>query len=189
MNTTYGDPRMRIGRSSVALSFALALGACAKADEHPGRVATPPTDWVVTEHGIGNLRAGMTVAEAKAVVPGFSVPASRDSAACTYGKASSLAGVNVMVEGGKVVRVEVRRGDVATSTGARIGDSEERIKTLYPGVSVTPHKYTPAGHYLTAVPASAADGAYRIVFETDGKRVTTYRAGVKPQVEYVEGCG
>jgi hypothetical protein len=132
----------------------------------------------------------MTVVEAKAVVPGFSVPASRDSTACTYGKASSLpAGVNVMVEGGKVVRVEIRRGSVATSTGARIGDSEERIKTLYPGVTVTPHKYAPGGHYLTVVPASAADGAYRIIFETDGKRVTSYRAGIKPQVEYVEGCG
>jgi hypothetical protein len=204
---------MRIGRSSVALSFALALGACAKADEHlsdstttttvtssstessqqtqpPGGAATPPTAWVVTERGIGNLRAGMTVAEARVVVPGFTVPASRDSTACTYGKASSLpAGVNVMVEGGKVVRVEVRRGDVATSAGARIGDSEERIKTLYPGVSVTPHKYTSGGHYVTVVPASAADSAYRIIFETDGKRVTNYRAGTRPQIEYVEGCG
>jgi len=132
----------------------------------------------------------MTVAEAKAVVPGFTVPASRDSTACTYGKANSLpAGVNVMVEGGKIVRVEVRRGDVATSAGARIGDSEERIKTLYPNASASPHKYTPGGHYLTVGPASGADSAFRIIFETDGKRVTTYRAGTRPQVEYVEGCG
>jgi hypothetical protein len=91
-----------------------------------------------------------------------------------------------MIEDGKVVRVEVRRGDVATSTGARIGDTEARIKTLYPNVSVMPHKYTPGGHYLTFAPASSVDS--EIVFETDGKRVVNYRAGLRPQVEYVEGC-
>jgi hypothetical protein len=154
----------------------------------PGGVATPSDGWVVTEGGIGKLRAGMTVAEAKAAVPGFSVPASRDSTACTYGKATSLpAGVFVMVEGGKVVRVEVRKGDVATSAGARIGDTEARINTLYPNATSSPHKYTPGGHYLTVVPAGGGDS--RIIFETDGKKVVNYRAGLRPQVEYVEGCG
>jgi hypothetical protein len=207
-------------RPSVAFSLALAAAACAKVDEHPidstsitatsttstttttpsstgssqtqppSGGATPITPWVVTEHGIGQLSAGMTVAEARAVVPGFAVPASRDSTACTYGKADGLpAGVAVMVEGMKVVRVEVRSGDVATSAGARIGDSEGSIKTLYPKVSVSPHKYAAGGHYLTVVPASKADSAYRIIFETDGKRVEKYRAGLRPQVEYVEGCG
>lgn len=28
----------------------------------------------------------------------------------------------------------------------------------------------------------------RIIFKTDGKRVVKYRAGLRPQVEYVEGC-
>lgn len=210
---------MNIVRSSVAsLCLALAMVACVKTEQKPadstavtttaadssttttttttqtsppvqppGGVATPSNAWVVTEHGIGKLTAGMTVAEAKAAVPGFSVPASRDSTACTYGKANSLpAGVFVMVEGGKVARVEVRRGSVATSAGAKIGDSEERIKSLYPSATSTPHKYLPAGHYLNYAPSGSND---KIVFETDGKRVTTYRAGMQPQVDYVEGCG
>lgn len=132
----------------------------------------------------------MTVAEARAVYPSFKVPASRDSAACTYATMDGLpARIGVMVEGGKVVRVEARPGsNVATSTGARIGDSEEKIKTLYPGqVTVSPHKYT-NGHYLAVVPAAKADSSYRIIFETDGKKVLNYRAGIRPQVEYVEGC-
>ena len=29
---------------------------------------------------------------------------------------------------------------------------------------------------------------YRLVFETDGERVTRYRAGRLPEVEWVEGC-
>jgi len=156
----------------------------------PSGTTPEPAGWTVTERGIGNLRAGMTVAEARAAVPAFSVAASRDSTACTYARTDGLPpGVMVMVEGGKVVRVEVRRGTIATSTGARIGDSEDRIKTLYPGqVTSTPHKYTTGGHYLTVVPASGADAGYRIIFETDGKKVVNYRAGQRPQVEYVEGC-
>lgn len=187
---------MHFIRPSVAFSLALALAACAKADEHPVdstsiTTTSEPAAWTVTERGIGNLRAGMTVAEVRAAVPAFSVAASRDSTACTYARTNGLpAGVMVMLEGGKVVRVEVRRGATATSTGARIGDSEDKIKALYPGqVSVSPHKYTTGGHYLTVVPPSSADATYRIIFETDGKRVVNYRAGLKPQVEYVEGCG
>ena len=158
----------------------------------PGGVQTPPpapapATWTVTENGIGNLRVGMTAAEAKAVVPAFSVAPSRDSTACTYSRTDGLPpGTMVMLEGGKIVRVEVRRGAIATSTGARVGDSEDKIKTLYPGqVSVTPHKYTQGGHYLTVTPPTSAD---RIIFETDGKKVVNYRAGQRPQVEYVEGC-
>ncbi|HEX9084819.1 MAG TPA: hypothetical protein VF836_08785 [Gemmatimonadaceae bacterium] len=163
-------------------------GTGAQQPRPSGGVATPESaDWSVTESGIGNLRAGMTLSEARAAVPAFSVAASRDSTACTYARTNGLPpGVMVMLEGGKIVRVEVRRGTIATSTGARIGDSEDRIKTLYPGhVTVSPHKYTPGGHYLTVAPASSAD---RIIFETDGKRVVNYRAGQRPQVEYVEGC-
>ncbi len=148
----------------------------------------PATSWAVTENGIGKLRAGMTVADAKAAYPSFSVPAG-DPSACSYAKMNGLpSGVAVMVEAGKVARVEVRSGSVATSTGARIGDTEAKIKSLYPNqVAVTPHKYEATGHYLTVTPSGSANN--RIIFETDGKRVTNYRAGARPQVEYVERCG
>jgi hypothetical protein len=56
-----------------------------------------------------------------------------------------------------------------------------------PATEVEPHKYTD-GPYLVLHPAAAAGSAYRIVFETDGRRVTRHRAGTRPQVEYVEGC-
>ena len=131
----------------------------------------------------------MTVAEARAAYPTFKVAPSHDGGSCTYATLDGWpAGIGVMVDTGKVVRVEIRRGNFATSTGARIGDTEEKIKSLYPGqVTVSPHKYTD-GHYLTVTPTGEADGANRIIFETDGRNVVNYRAGVRPQVEYVEGC-
>ena len=196
-------------QSALAVSVVLSLAACAKANDGPidttvasnprvetavvpaasSTKPTPPAQWVVTEYGIGRLRAGMTVSEARAAFPSFKLPRGADSTGCNYATIDGLpAGVSVMVDGGKVGRVDVIRGDVATSAGARIGDTEDRVKTLYPGrVSVSPHKYTD-GHYLTVAPGAKADSAFRIVFETDGKRVLRYRGGIRPQVEYVEGC-
>lgn len=93
-----------------------------------------------------------------------------------------------MVEQGSIARIDVESGSIATAAGARIDDSEHRILDLYHGrAKVSPHKYT-TGHYLTVTPASASDSLYRIVFETDGRTVTEYRAGRPPAVEYVEGC-
>jgi hypothetical protein len=131
----------------------------------------------------------MTAAEARAALPSFRMPPGAETTGCDYASADGVpAGVTIMVEDGRVGRIEVIKGDVATSTGARIGDSESTVKKLYPQqVNITPHKYTD-GHYLTVVPKSPADSAFRIIFETDGVRVLRYRAGILPQVEYVEGC-
>lgn len=89
-----------------------------------------------------------------------------------------------MIEGGRLARVDVTGGTTATSEGARVGDAENRILELYPSAVRGPHKYTD-GAYLTV---TGADGVSKYVFETDGQRVTRYRAGVTPAVDYVEGC-
>ena len=94
-----------------------------------------------------------------------------------------------MVERGAITRVNINDSSaIATTTGAKIGDTEERIELLYPGqVEVQPHKYTD-GHYLVVTPVDPEERDYRIVFETVGKNVVRYRAGRVPSVQYVEGC-
>jgi len=156
------------------------------------------SSWKVTEFGIGPVRAGMSAREGVAVLQGAGVTVTPDSAkGCHYLKWGGPAGVRVMVDEGVIARVQVDSGSIATAEGAHIGDTEEQIKTLYPGrVAVQPHKYTSGGHYLVVTPSAATEKQlnevsteFRIVFETDGKRVTKYRAGKQPQVSYVEGCG
>lgn len=131
----------------------------------------------------------MTVAEAaKAMGGGFAAPRGGGSG-CGYAVLTKApAGLAVMMETNKIVRFEVRNGGITTAEGARIGDSEARIKSLYGSrVASTPHKYVPAGHYLTVTPTPTSNN--RIVFETDGKVVTEFRSGALPAVEYVERCG
>jgi hypothetical protein len=132
----------------------------------------------------------MSVAEATAQIAGFSVPATPDSAGCAYAVwTQAPRGVAIMLEHGRIIRVEVREGVVSTAAGARIGDAEARIHDLYGSRMITePHKYDQAGHYLVVTPEQPADSAFRLVFEADGKRVTRFRGGLRPAVEYVEGC-
>lgn len=155
----------------------------AKADS-----STPtPSTWDVSESGIGKLKAGMTVKEAKQIVPGLKSSDNLETSECTYAQSPSLpAGVALMFEKGRVARVEVRSGSTRTAEGAGIGESEAKLKSLYGArIKTTPHKYTD-GHYLTVT--SATDASNKIVFETDGAKVLRFRSGKTPAVEYVEGC-
>jgi hypothetical protein len=109
---------------------------------------------------------------------------------CTYGSPIERAATGferkdllVMFVDGAAVRVDVIGASIATEAGARVGDSEARIRQLYPAVRVEPHKYTD-GHYLVVDSTPRT----RFVFETDGMRVTRFRSGLVPQVDWVEGC-
>ena len=174
--------------ASDSVSLVKSEAATSKTPDSLSRFANT-SSWTVNIRGIGPLQAGMSRPQAAAVmgVP----PAVIDSAwtDCDYvGFGDMPEGVSFMVEGGTIARLEVRNGRVATEEGARIGDSEDRIRRLYGSrLTVTPHKYVD-GHYLTVKPTKAADSAFRIVFETDGRVVTQYRSGRRPPVEYVEGC-
>lgn len=142
---------------------------------------------------IGNVRVGMTVAEASASA-GIPINLEKnvpESGQCGYAQtASQIAGLSFMLEGDLIVRIEVRgKSAISTVSGAKIGDTEARIKALYPGqVKVTPHAFNSKGHYLTVVPKDGKDQPYRLIFETDGNRVTAFHAGQLPQVSRVEGC-
>jgi hypothetical protein len=150
--------------------------------------ATPASDSSVTENGLGPLRVGMTLAEARTALGGaLLVPRGADTAGCDYVTwRGGPRGVKVMIGDGRIARVDVESVTVPTAAGARVGDTEDRIRSLYPGrVAVSPHKYE-EGHYLTV--NTAGDSSFAMVFETANGRVTRYRAGRRPAVEYVEGC-
>jgi hypothetical protein len=178
------------------LAAATLAVACGRASERAAAGdsahAAPgnPAVMTVTERGIGPLRVGMTVPEASASLGGaLAAPAGTDTAGCHYVQwRGGPPGVRFLVEGGRIARVDVDSTGIRTAAGAGIGDTEEQVQRLYPGrVSVTPQKYA-NGHYLTVTPG-AADTSYAIVFETSEGKVTRFRSGRRPQVQYVEGCG
>jgi hypothetical protein len=154
----------------------LALAGCSAADTT--QQEETPSQWVVTDAGAGPLRVGMTADDIRPHVAALG-----DLGECSYAKVPAAPGLLVMLFDGKVVRLDVIQRTIATAAGTRVGDSEQMVRDLYPYLRVEPHKYTD-GHYLIV---DTAPGR-RIVFETDGTRVTRYRAGAVPQVDWVEGC-
>ena len=144
--------------------------------------------FVVTHDGFGPVKVGMTLAQAsKALGRRVTRGAGYEGDGCYYASPESgYEGVAFMMSGPRVVRIDVRSNRYATDRGARVGDSEARIKRLYRGeYKVSRHKYVDEGRYIEV---EAKGGRYLMIFETDGKRVTTYRVGRPEQVGYVEGC-
>ena len=79
-------------------------------------------------------------------------------------------------------------GQEAAPGGGKVGMSVEELQKLYGGaLKGAPHKYTQGGQYLSMDAGDVAPT--RLVFEVDAAgKVTSWRVGLSPQVEYVEGC-
>jgi hypothetical protein len=152
--------------------------------------AVPPAAaWAVTPAGIGSVKFGWSVAELNTALGEQLKPTYEVSSECDYLRPASFPqGVSLMVIKDTVMRVDVDTTGVPTGAGAGVGDTEARVLSLYGDrIKVEPHKYTgPVGHYLVVSPLNAPN--FRIIFETDGKVVLSYRAGRLPAVEFVEGC-
>ncbi len=143
-----------------------------------------PVAWRVSERGAGPILAGMTIVESeRAAATALTLPDATSE--CIYARVpSGPDGLLFMVVSGRIARVDVTAAGVPTEGGIVVGDSEARVREVYgERVTSTPHKYTD-GHYLMV----ASGAGHRLVFETDGQRVTRYRGGRMPEVEWVEGC-
>jgi hypothetical protein len=151
--------------------------------------------WTVRAERFGPIPLGAPVAEAAAAL-GDSIPIDFAQAEdCRRVSPTALPrGTSLMIlrdSAGappRVERVDVDTTGILTEEGAGVGDTEGRIQELYgERVRLEPHKYTTGAHYLVVTPPQ--DSLHRIVFETDGSVVVRYRAGRRPGVDFVEGCG
>ncbi len=141
---------------------------------------------VITFKGYKNIEIGMTIKDVvKTMGLKFDFDAPPEKNECTYGYTKSLPGMYLMLVNSVIARIDVDKGDYTTQEGAKLGDSESKIKKLYPKLAVEGQKYVPEGHYMTVY---SPDKKRAIIFETDGKKVTAIRVGRMPEIEWVEGC-
>lgn len=173
--------------SRAAVSHAAVSGAVVSAAT---RVDSGAGDaWRASVHGVGAVTFGASLDSAARVAGGTVAHAPGGS--CGFVSLRDVPhGARFMVSHDTVVRVDVDSALVPTDAGARVGMREDSVQRLYAGkLRVMPHKYVRGGHYLISIPGAPADTMHQLIFETDGERVTRYRAGLAPYVSYVEGCG
>lgn len=168
--------------------------ATADTGDHVNVSAPPTTDStpvsstnVVTFSGVGLLRVGMSEAQARQAL-GMPKAATTSRDECSYLDTNGRSHAFIMLARDTVVRFDVRDASLATEAGIHVGDPESRVLSAYTGrVTTQPHKYVSGGHYL--IVSSPSDATRQLVFETDGKKVTTFRVGRVPEVNQVERCG
>ena len=186
--------RIRIFVCSAAIVAAVACGKTdngAGADDTTNPAGRDTSELALTEEGLGPVQVGMQLSEAVSMGVLSENPNLKpecDYVFPTIG-AGIPEGVSVMVVRGRVARIDIDTGAVTTDEGAKLGDSEDRLRSLYgDDLKQAPHKYIEKGHYFTVMGDSASAGK-ALVFETDGQQVTMIRGGRMPEVGWVEGCG
>jgi hypothetical protein len=141
--------------------------------------------------GYGDMKLGSTVDEAKAAWGGELKGEPSEGSTCYYltpkwvKKASDFA---FMAEDGKFVRYDVGTDKEAAPGGGKVGMAVDELQKLYGNaLQSSPHKYVEGGQYLSIAASGVAPS--KLVFETDAAgKVTGWRVGLTPQVDYVEGC-
>jgi hypothetical protein len=146
--------------------------------------AALPSSARITTAGLGPIKIGMTVAQVEqAGKRELSFEGGDVNAPC----ATASLGTNLfgLFSKGRLARVYVRSRRYASQKGIRVGDTQRKLVASYASGALarSPHKYVRGGYYFKLTIASR-----RLVFETDGRRVTEMSSGRKPEIDYVEGC-
>jgi hypothetical protein len=188
---------------SIAASFAVTMllvalvSACNKDDEKAVKGPNAPngvshdtvSDIALSEDGLGQIQVGMTLDDA--VNMGLLNENPNMSAACDFvypAVGSGLPEVAVMVVRGKIARIDVDTGAVTTEDGVKIGDSEDKVRTVYgDDLTIEPNTFVNGGHFMTVLGDSASAGK-ALVFETEGQHVSSFRGGRLPEVKWSGGC-
>jgi len=202
---------------SLAVALAVSIAACKQdaATEVPAAAAdpapamSPTTEPAVTPEatattapadataqasftGYGDMKLGSTVEEAKLAWGGeLKGNAPVEGSTCYYlspkwvDKPSDF---GFMMEEGKFVRYEIRTDKEAAPGGGKVGMTADALQALYNNtLQSAPHKYVEGGKTLSVAASGVAPS--KLVFETDAAgKVTSWRVGLTPQVDYVEGC-
>jgi hypothetical protein len=143
--------------------------------------------WIVRQDGVGAIKIGMSLSHLNTVLhEKFAMPEKKDDQGCFYVHPAKHPAVSLMIEDGRLARIDVDKAGVLTVEGVQVGDSEKHVLQVY-GLSlkVEEHAYTPEGHYLTV---RSKDGRYGVRFETEKGKVQTFYAGRFEAVKYIEGC-
>lgn len=196
-------------RQLLIVAAALALAACSRSD--PSAPSTPPpastaaaalpvsaastpaavdSDTMARYDGYGDMRFGIDEAAFEQAWGGELKGAPGQGSTCFYKTPKWVkrsADFAFMFEGGRFVRYDVGTANEAAPGGGKVGMDEAQIRALYGArVEAQPHKYVAGAKYLR-IAAPGSNGL--LLFETDAQgKVTRWRVGVPPQVDYVEGC-
>ncbi|HEX8189575.1 MAG TPA: hypothetical protein VF586_14560, partial [Pyrinomonadaceae bacterium] len=122
-------------KSSKPIGLIFVIAALLAAPPQASAQGARARKLVVSYDGFGPVKIGMTLSEAsRALGVRVTRGAGYDGDDCYYATpGGDFKGIAFMMNGTRVVRIDVESGDYMTDRGAKIGDTEERVKRLYKG--------------------------------------------------------
>ncbi|WP_404601069.1 lectin [Dyella lipolytica] len=139
--------------------------------------------------GFGDMRFGMDERTFRHAWQGDLAGTATTDGSCYYLTPKwikSASDFGFMFEQGRFVRYDVGNAKEVAPGGGKVGMTVAEIRALYGNrIEETPHKYLPGALYLRI----AGDHQGVLLFETDAAgKISRWRIGVPPQIDYVEGC-
>lgn len=147
-----------------------------------------PAPELMTLNGLGPLRIGTPASELRTrfrAVPGEPYP--DPEVDCAHWASPLYPGLQMMVSGGRLVRIETQDRRYRTPGGARVGLPEADLRARYGArMRVEPHPYMgPEGKYLIV---RARREPLGLIVETWDGRARSIRVGYWRSVQLIEGC-
>ena len=92
-------------------------------------------EWTAYLRRVGPIRVGMSVEDARRALREPGQPKRvLPSEGCSYWTSGALPkGVAIMLEGERIVRIDVSAAGITTASGVSVGDTEAKVKASYPG--------------------------------------------------------
>lgn len=151
--------------------------------------ASLTTESRLGTNGIGPVLTGMTVEEAiEASGLRFRTGSSGPGGCRDVQPIGGPKDLSFMVNDGSIAIAYVNNPAIKTLRGAQIGDSESKIRSMYPGQLKPAESLSVRTKNLQFVPRDAEDRNHRIVFSFRQGKLVKFRSGRLPEVLWIEGC-
>ncbi len=159
----------------------------------------------LTYQGLGDIRIGMTEQSLSPLgfAPDLGLQDDEEYRACHNIASDQYPGIQLMINYGILVRIDIYEGKWKSLSGAGLGMNEAQLANIYGSdFALDYHPYIgAAGSYAVL---QSSNKKYGMIFETAiinskdasspkgvpnaKKTVTSFRAGYSEQVNYIEGC-
>ena len=172
----------------LALTAVLALLPAAAASARPAAEKPKPLDGtaVIGFDGVGPIELGMTIAEARKAARTGIVGGSEVTKGCRHDTVLPRRfGLTTLRFKGKIRVLYVRRTAMPTAKGIRVNDTLERLQSKYSALIERPSDVSAE----TRIFELDGKGGREIQFSVNAaNRITQIATGLRPEVDFSEGC-
>lgn len=136
----------------------------------------------VSTVGLDEVTFGMSLAGAQAAAGTVFIPEGPAARCTVYVPEQAPGGIRFTIFDGAVERVDIIEGPIRTRSGIGVGSPVADVYARYGAQAQSAPRDDGSGEDIVFVPQDESDAAFRVIFETDGAVVTSFRSGRIPLV-------